>query len=597
MKQSRLLILLCISTLAAAITLLAEQPVAKPIVKPAPAVPRKPTTKEVLHTKEGREADAFFNNTKLSRITLEVEPAALQGLNDKPHEWVHATVKAIVPGQREVTIKNVAMHLKGSLGSFRKVEDKPAMNVNFDKFVDGQNFQGIDKMLLNNSVQDPSYLSENLCGELARACGSYAARASNAQVILNGRNLGPYVLKEGFHKPFFRKFFPDPDGNLYEGSFKDIDGGLPIHLGKKPKPPADANDEAAKKVYEAKLKKREDEARVRLNDLIDACRVADPVARREKLEQVLDIDKFLTFMAFESMAAHWDGYCGSRNNYRIYHDLKSDKLVFIAHGMDQMFQKADYPLMDNNNALVCKAVLGTLHGRQQYFDRVIELRKKWFTPEKLAGEVDRLSARIMPLMQEIGPNVAKDHAQQAAGLKQRVLQRLANIDQQLADAPRSLKFDGAGVASLDDRKWNAVQTNGEAAMDQVNEGGRPKLHLKFAAPGGDASWQSALSLPPGQYTLEGLMRTANVIPPDGATSTGPNDPKASAGAALLVIGGGDAPHQIGFSRYALVKRDFEVKSAEVDTIVSCSLTAKSGEAFFDLATLRIRKKPPGRGAK
>jgi hypothetical protein len=33
-----------------------------------------------------------------------------------------------------------------------------------------------------------------------------------------------------------------------------------------------------------------------------------------------------------------------------------------------------------------------------------------------------------------------------------------------------------------------------------------------------------------------------------------------------------------------------VTSAEADTIVSCDLTAKSGEAFFDLSTLRIRKK-------
>lgn len=568
---------------------------APPVPKPA-AAPKKPTTKQVLHAKQGREADAFFNNTQLSRFTLEVEPKALQGLDDKPHEWVHATVKAVVPGQREITIKNVAMHLKGSLGSFRKVEDKPAMNLNFDKFVEGQNFQGIDKMLLNNSVQDPSYLSENLCGELIRACGGYAARASNAQVILNGRNLGAYVLKEGFHKPFFRKFFPDAEGNLYEGSFKDIDGGLPIHLGKKPKPPADPNDQEAKKKYEAKLKEREDKARARLKDLIDACRVADPVLRRQKLEQVLDIDKFLTFMAFEAMAAHWDGYCGNRNNYRIYHDLSTDKLVFIAHGMDQMFQRPDYPLMENNTALVCKAVLGTLHGRQEYFDRVIELRRKWFTPEKLAGEVDRLSARIMPLMQEIGPEVARQHVQEAAAFKQRILQRLANIDQQLANAPRSLVFSPAGVASLEDRKWDAVQTSGKAVLDRLPEGGKPKLHIKIDDQG-EASWQTVLSLAPGQYTLEGMMRTAKVIPPDGATSANPNDSNASAGAALLVVGAAAPPRQIGFSRYALLKRDFEVKSAEVDTVIACSLTAKSGEAFFDLSTMRIRKKQAARGVK
>jgi len=81
-----------------------------------------------------------------------------------------------------------------------------------------------------------------------------------------------------------------------------------------------------------------------------------------------------------------------------------------------------------------------------------------------------------------------------------------------------------------------------------------------------------------------------VIPPDGATSKGPNDPAASAGAGLQVIGAPATPRQIGFSRYTLVRREFEVTSPEADTVIACSLSAKSGEAVFDLSTLRLRKK-------
>lgn len=575
--------ILVIVALAAELTLVA----ATPATKPAP--PRKPTTKQILHAKEGAQADAFFGNTKLTRFTIDVEPKALKGLNDKPKEWVHATVKAIIPGQREITYKDVALHLKGGAGSFRKVEDKPAMTLNFGKFVPDQNFQGIGKLLLNNSVQDPSFMCENLCGAIARVCGAYAARASNAEVFLNGRNLGPFVVKEGFNGHYYRKFFPDDNGNLYEGSFADIDTNLPVHYGKKRTPPEDPKDTKAKAKYDAKVKADQDSARAKLKELLDACRQADPAIRRAKLDKVLDVDKFLTFMAFESMSAHWDGYCANHNNYRIYHDRKNDKLVFIAHGMDQMFQRPEHPLMDANTAIVCKAVLGTLRDRQRYFERVAELRKKWFTPEKVLGEVDILAARIAPLMQELGPQAFEQHKQQTAELKNRISQRIANIDKQLAAAPRALKFDTYGVALLADQKWEPVKEKGEATIDKVMEDQRPKLRIKLDAPGA-ASWRTTLALPPGKYIFEAQLRTANVIPPEGTTSKGPNDNSASAGAGLQVIGTPTTPRQIGFSRYTLIRREFEVTSPEADTVLSCDLTAKSGEAFFDPATLRIRKK-------
>src|SRR6185436_4566339 len=41
--------------------------------------------------------------------------------------------------------------------------------------------------------------------------------------------------------------------------------------------------------------------------------------------------------ALEVMIWDWDGYIKNRNNYRIYHDLDSGRMVFFPHGMDQMF--------------------------------------------------------------------------------------------------------------------------------------------------------------------------------------------------------------------------------------------------------------------
>src|SRR6185369_7291411 len=92
-------------------------------------------------------------------------------------------------GQRRTSVKakvkeggrvytNVAIHLKGAAGSFRPIDDNPGLTLNFDKFVHGQSFHGLDKFSLNNSVQDPSFLSEKICRELFEVAGVPVPRAA-----------------------------------------------------------------------------------------------------------------------------------------------------------------------------------------------------------------------------------------------------------------------------------------------------------------------------------------------------------------------------------------------------------------------------------
>ena len=112
---------------------------------------------------------------------------------------VRATVR-----EGELVWTNVSLHLKGAAGSFRSVDDKPALTLNFDKFPDGQRFHGLQKISLNNSVQDASYVHEKICRDLFRAAGMPVPRTDYATVELNGRRLGLFVLVEGWNKQFLR---------------------------------------------------------------------------------------------------------------------------------------------------------------------------------------------------------------------------------------------------------------------------------------------------------------------------------------------------------------------------------------------------------
>src|SRR5262249_38297273 len=263
------------------------------------------------------EVAPLFTNGQALRLRLEIGPEAMETLRAYHQVWgrprpERVDVKATVrEGDRVYT--NVSVHLKGSF-TFQGIDEKPSLTLNFDKFAAGQRFRGLDKLHLNNAVQDPSYLCEALAREMFNANGVPAPRIGHARVTLNGRDLGAYVVVEGANKRFLKRYFNSVKGNLYDGgSGGEISKKLKVDSGANPEDHSD------------------------LDALIAAVREANPSNRLARLEQTLDVDRFLTFAALEVLFQHWDGYCMGPNNFRLFHDTDRDKLVFIPHGMDQLF--------------------------------------------------------------------------------------------------------------------------------------------------------------------------------------------------------------------------------------------------------------------
>ena len=164
------------------------------------------------HSERSHASDHFFAQGLVVRLEITVREPDLSQLESRPRQYVRATVR-----EGDQIFEEVGIHLKGRAGSFRNFRDKPALTLNFDKFRRGQKFHGLDKLHLNNSVQDSSYLSELICSELFLEAGVPTPRVAHARVVLNGRDRGLYVLKEGFDRSFLAHHFEDKTGNLYDG--------------------------------------------------------------------------------------------------------------------------------------------------------------------------------------------------------------------------------------------------------------------------------------------------------------------------------------------------------------------------------------------
>jgi hypothetical protein len=311
---------------------------------------------------------------------------------------------------------NVALHLKGAAGSFRPFDDKPAFTLHFAKHVPGQQFHGYAQISLNNSVQDPSYLSEAISRELFEAAGVPVPRAHHVTVLVNDRDLGLYVLTEGWGKPFLRRHFKNVSGNLYDGGFvQDITGDLDTNSGDNR---SDRSD---------------------LNRLREVALEPDPAIRSERLAQVLDVERFVSFIAMEIMTCHWDGYALNRNNYRLFHDVETGRMVFLPHGLDQMFGVArSHPgssIHPPMQGLVAQAVMATAEGREAYLQRIASLRSQVFLEDKLTNRVHELSRQIRPTLAAYGPDLAEQHDAQVAALCQRIVERARSLSEQLS-SPR-----------------------------------------------------------------------------------------------------------------------------------------------------------------
>ncbi len=492
----------------------------------------------------------IFSTGYVGKLNIEISPQGMASLRKNSRTYVPAAVR-----EGETIYTNVAVHLKGGLGSFQNVDEKPSFTLNFSKFAEGQTFHGFKKIHLNSSRQDGTFLNEKISRDLFNAAGVPMARATHAFMELNGKDLGLHVMVEGFNKQFFKRYFTNANGNLYEGGYgRDVSPRLPV------------NDGDVRTNH------------VGMKALVAAVREPDPELRRVKLEQALDVDRFLSFMAMEIMLAHWDGYTIGVNNYRVFHDLGSGKMVFIPHGTDQVLGESNQGVMPEARGLVARTVLDVPEFNQRYHDRMTRLLTNVFVTARITNAVREAAARIDASAAGNESGKRTGFEQRVNGACRRVARREEFLRSELLRQDFSLAFDAAGAAKLDN--WKAIVASGQATMDARTNSKLAQLCIKLEEPG-SASWRSEVTLSPGKYRLAGRVKLSGVEIAEG---------EDRAGVCLRILHRVLARRLAGTRDWTEMTFDFEVEKPRTPVAFMCELRGVKGEAFFDLDSLRLLKR-------
>lgn len=509
--------------------------------------------------------DDLFTGTNVPSIAIEIPEAGMQVL--RQYYWRRDS-QDDPPPQREdvrVTVRegttvytNVALHLKGSAGSFRPIDsdEPPALTLNFDKFAKGQRFHGLQKIHLNNSVQDPSYVSEIICRELFAKAGVPVTRASHIVANLNGRGPQLYVLVEGWNKQFLKRHFKNSKGNLYDGGFaKDISFPLEVQSG-------DHRDD-----------------RKRLEELAHAATNTMPPLR--PISDVLDVDQFLTFLAMEILTVHWDGYGMNRNNYRVFHDLDSNKMVFLPHGLDQMFgqwrSRPESPITPMMKGVVARAVMSKPPLRKRYLDRMGQLLTNVLDYAAITNRAAVLTRRVQPhLLRNLGALGNQELA--ANAFCGRIERRIRSVRQQLTDATTPLRFNASGEALLSG--WRNSFESGRPQFPR-SQGEPDSLRVSSSGSLAYGSWRTYVLLEEGRYQFTGRVRTDNL---------GTNN-VSRAGVSIRISGEKEPVMTVSAPEWTTLSYEFEVRGLR-DIELVCEFRASRGSAEFDRSSLKLVRKSP-----
>lgn len=264
------------------------------------------------------------------------------------------------------TLKDVGVRYKGNYTFMATAQSlKKSLKIDFNRFVDGQKLDGLSMVNLHCGVSDPFMTREALSCAFFRDAGIPVARTAFAELWLtvpgeyDKEYVGVYTLTEQVNKAFLKRHFGDSSGLLLKP--EGLQGG-PTYLGSKWKP------------YEQRFRPENspsDDQKQRLISFTKLISNASDVDFKSEIEEYLDMDAFLKFIAANALLANLDSYLAFGHNYFLYLNPTNNKFVFIPWDLD--LSLAAWPGVGTPEQLVKLSIHHPHAGENKLIDRIFAI--------------------------------------------------------------------------------------------------------------------------------------------------------------------------------------------------------------------------------
>ena len=157
--------------------------------------------------------------------TIDIVMEDWEGFLETAQGEEYSLCSLVIDGE---TYENVAIRGKGNT-SLTQVEQygnsRYSFKVEFDHYDNALSYYGLDKLSLNNLIQDNTMLKDYLCYQLMGSFGVDAPLCSFVYITVNGEDWGLYLAVEGVEESFLQRNYGSGYGELYKPDSQSMGGG------------------------------------------------------------------------------------------------------------------------------------------------------------------------------------------------------------------------------------------------------------------------------------------------------------------------------------------------------------------------------------
>ena len=162
----------------------------------------------------------LFDTSKVHYVNIIMDNWDEFTENCKSEEYYNCTV--VIDNE---AYKNVAIRGKGNTSLSQVSNDRYSYKIEFDHYDSSKSYYGLDKLCLNNIIQDNTYMKDYLCYRMMNEMGVASPLCSFAYITVNGEDWGLYLAVEGVEESFLSRNYGKDYGELYKPDSMSMGGG------------------------------------------------------------------------------------------------------------------------------------------------------------------------------------------------------------------------------------------------------------------------------------------------------------------------------------------------------------------------------------
>ena len=278
------------------------------------------------------------------------------------------------------------------------VPAKKSINLDLDFTITNADLMGYRTINLNNAFQDETVLREPLYFNVMRHY-TVCPAGCLAQLYINGANWGVYSQAQQENGDLIREYFPSNEGDRWRAPNMPAGGGGPGSAGSAVSALGylgTTNVASYANNYELKSDYNTN-AWPRLVRAIYVLNTTTANQLRDKVEDVLAVDRWLWFLALENVFTDDDSYWNKGADYMMYFEPESGRLHPVEHDGNEAFVVGDASLSPVQGAAgttrpVLSRLLAIAELRQRYLAHLGTVLEEFYNPPVMNGLINQLVA-------------------------------------------------------------------------------------------------------------------------------------------------------------------------------------------------------------